>query len=62
MAVCGGACAATRLVFGGSPAVAGLYAIEEAAGRSCESDEEGSLTGICGADQFTFGDGFGVRS
>ena len=61
MAVRRGTGPTTRFVFGSSPAAAGLYAVEEAAGWSCESAEEGSLTGVCRADLCTSDDGVGVR-
>jgi len=73
MAVCGGACPATRFVFGCSSVAAGLYAIEEASGRSCcgcsqeglggdfQTGQEGELAGVCGTDRFSSGDDGGVR-
>ena len=61
MAVCGGTGAATRFVFGSSPAAAGLYAVEETAGRSCESSKEDSGAGVCRADRFSSDDDVGVR-
>ena len=44
-----------------SPAALGLYAVEETAGWSCESAEEGSLTGVCRVDRVSSGDDAGVR-
>ena len=61
MAVCGGTGAATRFVFGSSPAAAGLYAVEETTGRICESAEEGSRSGVCRADLYAPSVGFGLR-
>ena len=61
MAACGGTGAATRFVFGSSPAAAGLCAIEETTGRICESAEEGRRSGVCRADRFSCGVVVGVR-
>jgi len=61
MAVCGGTGAATRFVFGSSSAAVGLCAVEEAAGWSCESAEEGSRAGVCRADRFSHGDDVGMH-
>ena len=61
MAVRRGTGPTTRFVFGSSPAAAGLYAVEETAGRSCDSSEEDSGAGVCRADRFSHGDDVGMH-